>query len=85
MKRKLTGEELKWAERALNGQGDVVAAVMSELAPLCTKDEILSKVNARQYAWEPHHVTAAIKNLKDRELVIQKGSARFGLKARQSA
>ena len=85
MKRKLTGEELKWAERALNGQGDIVAAVMSELDPLCTKKEILSKVNARHYAWEPRHVTAAIKNLKGRELVFQKGSAKYGLKARQSA
>jgi len=71
---------------ALNSQGDLVSKIMTEIpAALATKDEILQAVNAKQYAWEPHHVHAALKNLKARGIVIQKGSSKFGLKTRQAA
>jgi len=78
---KLTGPELEWAKKAMNGQGNVVLKLMyEEPKKHWDKDSMLAKVNKAGYAWEEHHVNAAFRNLKERGLVEQKKGFTFMLK-----
>ena len=78
--RKLNGAEAEWAKRAMNSQGDTVLKAM-RMNPMAMmdKDDILKVLGKMGHAFERHHVTAALKNLKERELVIQSGPTSFGL------
>lgn len=78
--RKLNGAEAEWAKRALNSQGDAVLKVMRESGmAMLDKDDILKELGKAGHAFERWHVTAALKNLKERKLVIQSGPTFFGL------
>lgn len=75
---KLKGEEAEWAHRALNTQAEIVRRMMVQLsptmpsrAPKLTKGEIVKGLRAQGYSFEPWHVQAALKVLKDQQKVKQ--------------
>ena len=74
----LSDDQEAWARRQLDRQGELLASVMDEGDGLY-RDDLLSKVNALGHDWESRHLTAAIKNLKQREIAEQKGQ-RFRLR-----
>lgn len=75
-----TGEELRWAKEAMNKQGDLVFGVIKGLSGSFDKHIVLKTLNKQGRDLEPHHVAAALKNLKERGLLLQKAGGMFEIK-----
>jgi hypothetical protein len=71
----MTATHSDWARRALFGQGNaVLRAAFPRREEFVTFDEVRARVAKAGHDFESHHVTAALENLKGRQLVrVQTG------------